>query len=146
METCVDPRDVDAAEQAQTLADAGLDYYNHNLDTSPEYYRQVITSRALPGPARHASPTCAMPGIHVCSGGIVGMGETREDRAGLLQQLANLPEHPESVPINNLVQVEGTPLHGIEPISPARTRALHRRRPHPDADVGRSACPPDVPI
>ncbi len=116
METCV-TLGMLTPSQAQTLADAGLDYYNHNLDTSPEYYRKVITSRRY----QDRLDTLANvrdAGIHVCSGGIVGMGETREDRAGLLQQLANLPEHPESVPINNLVQVEGTPLHGIEPISP----------------------------
>ena len=116
METCV-TLGMLTPPQAQTLADAGLDYYNHNLDTSPEYYRQVITSRGY----QDRLDTLANvrdAGIRVCSGGIVGMGETREDRAGLLQQLANLPEHPESVPINNLVQVEGTPLHGIEPISP----------------------------
>ena len=116
METCA-TLGMLTPSQAATLADAGLDYYNHNLDTSPEYYGQIITSRRYQdrldtlANVRHA-------GINVCCGGIVGMGETREDRAGLLQQLANLPEHPESVPINNLVQVEGTPLNGIEPLSP----------------------------
>ena len=116
METCA-TLGMLSPEQAQTLADAGLDYYNHNLDTSPEYYGRVITSR------RYQDRLDTLANVrdarmNVCCGGIVGMGETREDRAGLLQQLANLPEHPESVPINNLVQVEGTPLHGIEPLSP----------------------------
>lgn len=96
-------------EQAQELSEAGLDYYNHNLDTSPEYYGEIITTRTYAdridtlGNVRDA-------GIKVCSGGIVGMGETVKDRAGLLIQLANLPVHPESVPINMLVRVEGTPL------------------------------------
>ena len=116
METCV-TLGMLSAGQAAELAEAGLDYYNHNLDTSPEYYREIITSRGY----QDRLDTLANvrdAGIHVCSGGIVGMGETRRDRAGLLQQLANLPEHPESVPINNLVQVEGTPLHGTEPLAP----------------------------
>ena len=116
METCV-TLGMLTADQASVLADAGLDYYNHNLDTSPEYYGEVITSRRY----RDRLDTLANvrdAGIHVCCGGIVGMGETRRDRAGLLRQLANLPDHPESVPINNLVQVEGTPLHGIEPLKP----------------------------
>jgi len=116
METCV-TLGMLTPSQAQVLADAGLDYYNHNLDTSPEYYGSVITSRRY----QDRLDTLANvrdAGVHVCCGGIVGMGETREDRAGLLQQLANLPEHPESVPINNLVQVEGTPLHGTEVLSP----------------------------
>ena len=116
METCV-TLGMLTTNQASVLADAGLDYYNHNLDTSPEYYGEVITSRRY----QDRLDTLANvrdAGIHVCCGGIVGMGETRRDRAGLLRQLANLPDHPESVPINNLVQVEGTPLHGIEPLAP----------------------------
>ena len=116
METCA-TLGMLTPSQAQTLADAGLDYYNHNLDTSPDYYRQIITSRNY----QDRLDTLANvrdAGISVCCGGIVGMGETREDRAGLLQQLANLPDHPQSVPINNLVQVEGTPLHGVEPLEP----------------------------
>ena len=116
METCV-TLGMLTPSQADTLADAGLDYYNHNLDTSPEYYRQVITSRRY----QDRLDTLANvrdAGINVCCGGIVGMGESRADRAGLLVQLANLADHPESVPINNLVQVEGTPLHGVEPLSP----------------------------
>ncbi len=96
--------------QAEQLRDAGLDYYNHNLDTAPEFYGDVITTRDYQdrldtlGRVRDA-------GIHVCCGGIVGMGESRAQRAGLIAQLANLDPQPESVPINNLVQVEGTPLH-----------------------------------
>jgi biotin synthase len=95
--------------QAQSLADAGLDYYNHNLDTSPEFYGDIITTRTY----QDRLDTLARvrdAGINVCSGGIVGMGESLDDRAGLLQQLANMPQHPESVPINQLVRVEGTPL------------------------------------
>ena len=104
-----------SAGQAERLAEAGLDYYNHNLDTSAEFYGEIITTRNYQdrldtlGHVRSA-------GINVCCGGIVGMGEGRVDRAELLRTLANLPQHPESVPINNLVQVEGTPLHGAEPL------------------------------
>ncbi len=106
-----------SAGQARRLRAAGLDYYNHNLDTSPEYYGKIITTRVY----RDRLDTLAYvrdAGMHVCCGGILGMGETRRDRAGLLQQLANLPEHPESVPINMLVQVEGTPLYGAEKLDP----------------------------
>ena len=116
METCA-TLGMLTADQAGQLAQAGLDYYNHNLDTSPEYYGEIITSRTY----QDRLDTLAhvrTAGMHVCCGGIVGMGETRRDRAGLLRQLANLPAHPESVPINNLMQVEGTPLHGTEPLSP----------------------------
>src|SRR6476661_1736638 len=97
--------------QAARLKGAGLDYYNHNLDTSPEFYGAIITTRTYQdrldtlGAVRDA-------GIHVCCGGIVGMGEGAEDRAGLMATLASLPVHPESVPINMLVRVEGTPLAG----------------------------------
>jgi biotin synthase len=97
--------------QAEQLKDAGLDYYNHNLDTAPEFYGEIVTTRTQDdrldtlGKVRHA-------GINVCCGGIVGMGETRRTRAALIAQLANLDPYPESVPINNLVQVEGTPLSG----------------------------------
>ena len=97
------------AGQADALADAGLDYYNHNLDTSPEYYRDIITTRTYQDrldTLQHVRDA----GINVCAGGIVGMGETLADRVGFLQQLANLPEHPQSVPINQLVRVAGTPL------------------------------------
>jgi len=99
--------------QAGTLKQAGLDYYNHNLDTTPELYGDIITTRDY----QERLDTLAhvrSAGMHVCSGGIVGMGESREQRAGLVHQLANLTPYPESVPINNLVQVEGTPLHGTE--------------------------------
>jgi biotin synthase len=97
------------ADQASELAEAGLDYYNHNLDTSPEYYGEIITTRTY-GDRLDTLGHVREAGIKVCSGGIVGMGESVRDRAGLLRQLANLPQHPESVPINMLVRVEGTPL------------------------------------
>ena len=114
--------------QAQRLKAAGLDYYNHNLDTSPEFYGNVITTRTY----RDRLETLSFvreAGIRVCSGGILGMGESRRDRASLLQQLANLPEHPESVPINLLVQIEGTPLFGaaeLDPFELVRTVAVAR--------------------
>lgn len=100
-------------EQARRLADAGLDYYNHNLDTSPEFYGRIITTRVYQE-RLDTLDNVRKAGVKVCCGGILGMGETRADRAGLLQQLANLPRHPESVPINRLVQVEGTPLYGTD--------------------------------
>ena len=96
-------------EQANELAGAGLDYYNHNLDTSPEYYGEIITTRTYQDRLETLSNVRAA-GMKVCCGGIVGMGEELDDRAGLLMQLANMPEHPESVPINMLVKVQGTPL------------------------------------
>ncbi|HRE13184.1 MAG TPA: biotin synthase BioB [Usitatibacteraceae bacterium] len=99
--------------QAEQLRDAGLDYYNHNLDTAPEYYGRVVTTRDY----RDRLDTLERvreAGISVCSGGIVGMGESRADRAGLIAQLASLDPHPESVPVNQLVPVEGTPLAGSE--------------------------------
>ena len=116
------------APQAARLKRAGLDYYNHNLDTSPEFYGEIITTRVYDdrlqtlGHVRDA-------GIHVCCGGIVGMGETLDDRVGMLHTLATLPEHPESVPINALVRVAGTPLEDAEPLSPldfVRTIAVAR--------------------
>jgi biotin synthase len=97
--------------QAATLADAGLDYYNHNLDTSPEFYGTIITTRTY-GDRLETLAAVRQAGIKVCCGGIVGMGETRRTRAGLIHQLAILNPHPESVPINLLIQVPGTPLHG----------------------------------
>ncbi len=103
-------------EQARRLGDAGLDYYNHNLDTSPEYYTEIISTRTYEDRLETLEHV-REAGMNVCCGGIIGMGETRDDRVGLLMQLANLPEHPESVPINNLVQVAGTPLDGIDAIS-----------------------------
>jgi biotin synthase len=114
--------------QAQRLRSAGLDYYNHNLDTSPEYYGAIITTRTY----RDRLDTLAHvrdAGIHVCCGGIVGMGERAEDRVGMVTTLATLPVHPESVPINMLVRVEGTPLATGEPIDPidfVRTIAVAR--------------------
>ena len=102
-----------SSEQAHQLKEAGLDYYNHNLDTSAEYYDKVITTRTYQDRLDTLS-FVRDAGMKVCCGGIVGMGEKIEDRVSLLQQLANLPQHPESVPINMLVQVEGTPLHGVE--------------------------------
>ena len=99
--------------QTQRLATAGLDYYNHNLDTSPEFYGNIITTRTYSDRLRTLNRV-KEAGIKVCCGGILGMGESRSERAGLLCQLANLEEHPESVPINLLVQVEGTPLYGTE--------------------------------
>jgi biotin synthase len=116
------------AEQAQKLKASGLDYYNHNLDTSLEFYGEIISTRTYQerldtlGHVRDA-------GIHVCCGGIVGMGEAREDRVGMIAALANLPVHPESVPINMLVKVEGTPLakgEGLDPLEFVRTIAVAR--------------------
>lgn len=103
--------------QAGRLADAGLDAYNHNLDTSPEYYEKIITTRTYEDRLRTLA-TVREAGITVCSGGIIGMGETDTDRIGLLQQLATLEPHPESVPINVLVPVEGTPLGKSDSIEP----------------------------
>ncbi len=115
-------------QQARSLADAGLDYYNHNLDTSESYYKEIITTRDY-GDRLDTLHHVRQAGIKVCCGGIVGMGEKREDRGELLRTLANLPQHPESVPINNLVQVEGTPLKGLPQIDPlefVRTIAVAR--------------------
>ncbi len=99
--------------QAEQLKQAGLDYYNHNLDTSPEYYQEVITTRDY-SDRIHTLEQVRGAGINVCCGGIVGMGESRKTRAALIAELANLDPYPESVPINYLVQVEGTPLYGTE--------------------------------
>ena len=115
-------------KQAGELAEAGLDYYNHNLDTSPEYYGDIITTRTYKDRLDTLDHVRAA-GMKVCSGGIVGMGEQQSDRAGLLQQLANLPQHPESVPINMLVRVEGTPLANeadLDPFEFIRTIAVAR--------------------
>ena len=108
METCM-TLGMLKEEQAQMLADAGLDYYNHNLDTSPEYYGEIITTRTYQD-RLNTLGNVRKAGMKVCAGGIVGIGEGEKDRAGLLMQLANLPQHPESVPINMLVKVAGTPL------------------------------------
>ncbi len=127
LETCV-TLGMLTREQTRRLKQAGLDYYNHNLDTSPEYYREIITTRSYQDRLDTLEHLRA-EGINVCCGGIIGMGESELDRVGLLQQLANLPEHPESVPINLLVQVEGTPLYGtdkLDGIEFARTIAVAR--------------------
>jgi biotin synthase len=116
METCV-TLGMLTAPQAQRLKHAGLDYYNHNLDTSESYYREIITTRTY----QDRLDTLAHvrdAGIHVCCGGIIGMGEDEADRADLLLTLANLPEHPESVPINLLMKVEGTKLNDSAPLDP----------------------------
>jgi len=127
LETCV-TLGMLQEEQATRLKEAGLDFYNHNLDTAPEFYNNVISTRDYQdrldtlGYVRDA-------GLKICCGGIVGMGESRRARAGLIAQLANLNPYPESVPINNLVQVEGTPLYGVEAIDPfefVRTIAVAR--------------------
>jgi biotin synthase len=114
--------------QADRLKEAGLDFYNHNLDTSASYYGRIISTRTM----QDRLDTLAHvreAGMHVCCGGILGMGESLEDRAELLRTLANLPQHPESVPINQLVRVEGTPLAEAEPVDPldfVRTIAVAR--------------------
>jgi biotin synthase len=127
METCATLGMLEAG-QAEQLKQAGLDYYNHNIDTSPDFYGDVISTREYNdrldtlGRVRNA-------GLKICCGGIVGMGETRAQRAGLIAQLANMNPYPESVPINHLVQVEGTPLHGLPPLDPiefVRTIAVAR--------------------
>ncbi len=116
METCV-TLGMLTPEQSRKLKLAGLDYYNHNLDTSPEYYRKIITTRTYQD-RLDTLENVREQNINVCSGGIIGMGETARDRSAFLQQLANLPEHPQSVPINLLVQVENTPLYGTEELDP----------------------------
>lgn len=127
LETCV-TLGMLKSQQAERLARAGLDYYNHNLDSDPEFYGNVITTRNFEDRVdtlRHVREA----GVKVCCGGIVGMGESRRQRAGLLTALANLPVPPQSVPINQLVQVEGTPLHGTERLDPfefVRTIAVAR--------------------
>jgi biotin synthase len=127
LETCV-TLGMLTEPQAHRLKQAGLDYYNHNLDTSPEFYGQIISTRTY----RERLETLdyvQRAGIRLCSGGILGMGESRRDRASMLHQLANLPQHPESVPINMLVQVEGTPLFGtprLDPFEFVRTVAAAR--------------------
>jgi biotin synthase len=131
LETCVTLGMLEE-HQAQRLKKSGLDYYNHNIDTSPEYYREIITTRTYQDrldTLEHVRDA----GIHVCCGGIVGMGEGLEDRVGMIATLAGLPVHPESVPINMLMQVEGTPLatgekkaKRIDPLDFVRTIAVAR--------------------
>src|SRR5690625_313085 len=127
METCV-TLGMLTAEQTRILKDAGLDYYNHNLDTSESFYGEIITTRSYQDRLDTLENVRAA-GINVCSGGIVGLGETRSDRAALLRTLANLPEHPQSVPINQLIRVAGTPLADQPPVDPlefVRTVAVAR--------------------
>ena len=127
LETCATLGMLTAA-QARRLKEAGLDYYNHNLDTSPEFYSEIITTRCYEDRLQtlhHVRDA----GIHVCCGGIVGMGETRDDRVGMIATLASLRPHPESVPINMLVRVAGTPLAetpGLDPLEFVRTVAVAR--------------------
>jgi biotin synthase len=116
LETCV-TLGMLTDRQTQRLKTAGLDYYNHNLDTSEAYYSEIITTRTYQD-RLDTLERVRDAGLNVCCGGILGMGEGQEDRAALLVQLANLPKHPESVPINMLVQVEGTPLSGAEKLDP----------------------------
>jgi biotin synthase len=118
--------------QAEALRDAGLDYYNHNLDTAPDFYGEIISTRTIDD-RLDTLDRVRGAGINVCCGGIVGMGETRAQRAGLIARLANLDPYPESVPINHLVQVEGTPLHdalhgesALDPLEFVRTIAAAR--------------------
>lgn len=133
METCM-TLGMLTPEQADMLSDAGLDYYNHNIDTSPERYDQVITTRTMEDRLDTLS-NVRMAGINVCSGGIVGMGETRADRVGFVHTLATLPDHPQSVPVNALVPVKGTvlgdmladtPLAKIDDVEFVRTVAVAR--------------------
>jgi biotin synthase len=127
METCVTLGMLNEA-QAQRLKEAGLDYYNHNLDTSPEFYGNIISTRTFQD-RLETLDYVRNAGINVCSGGILGMGESRRDRARMLQELVNQPGHPQSVPINLLVQVEGTPLFGVDALDPlefVRTIAVAR--------------------
>ncbi|GHF22866.1 biotin synthase [Kordiimonas sediminis] len=127
MESCMTLGMLDDC-QTQKLADAGLDYYNHNIDTSEEYYGEIITTRTYQD-RLDTLERVRNNGINVCSGGIVGMGEKRQDRAGMLKTLANLPKHPESVPINMLVAIPGTPLEHVDKLDPfefVRTIAVAR--------------------
>jgi len=116
METCTSLGMIDK-QQAKQLKDAGLDYYNHNLDTSPEFYEEIITTRTYED-RLETLENVREAGISVCCGGIIGMGEDQNDRIGLMLQLANLPKHPDSVPINLLIQIEKTPLERAAPTDP----------------------------
>lgn len=127
LETCVTLGMLDE-QQTRQLADAGLDYYNHNLDTAPEFYGQIISTRAYQERLDTLARVRA-EGVNICCGGIIGMGESRPDRAGLIAQLASLNPYPESVPINHLVRVAGTPLENTEALDPfefVRTIAVAR--------------------
>jgi biotin synthase len=116
METCATLGMLKAGQAAQLKA-AGLDYYNHNIDTAPEFYGEIVRTRTQ-DQRLDTLDQVREAGLHVCCGGIVGMGESRRTRAALIAQLANMDPYPESVPINNLVQVEGTPLHGTDALDP----------------------------
>ncbi|MFB0980686.1 MAG: biotin synthase BioB [Alteromonadaceae bacterium] len=116
LETCMTLGMIDGG-QADELQEAGLDYYNHNLDTSPEHYNSIITTRSYQD-RLDTLQNVRDSGMKVCSGGIVGLGEKAQDRASFLAQLANLPKHPESVPINMLVKIEGTPLADVDDLDP----------------------------
>jgi len=116
METCMTLGKLNP-DQTAALAEAGLDYYNHNIDSSREYYAKIITTRSFDERLDTLEHVRAA-GIKVCSGGIVGMGESARDRVGFLRELATLPQHPESVPINNLVKIPGTPLAEVEDLDP----------------------------
>ena len=127
METCM-TLGMLSGDQAQELSAAGLDYYNHNLDTSPEFYGDIVSTRSYKD-RLDTLENVRTAGMKVCCGGIMGMGEELKDRVGLLQQLANMPQHPESVPINLLVKVEGTPLDQVDDLEPfdfVRTIAVAR--------------------
>ena len=127
METCATLGMLKPGQAAQLKA-AGLDYYNHNIDTAPEFYGEIISTRTQDDRLATLSQV-REAGLHVCCGGIVGMGESRRARAGLIAQLANMDPYPESVPVNNLVQVEGTPLNGtaaLDPFEFVRTIACAR--------------------
>jgi biotin synthase len=142
METCA-TLGMLAPDQARELKDAGLDYYNHNLDTSPQYYKRIISTRTYQD-RLDTLKAVRDAGMNVCCGGIVGMGEEPQDRAELLHILATLPEHPESVPINQLVRVAGTPLESaaaLDPFDFVRTVAVARilmPRCHVRLSAGRS--------
>ena len=145
MESCV-TLGMLTGPQAERLKDSGLDYYNHNLDTSPEFYGDIISTRTYQD-RLDTLETVRDAGISVCCGGIVGMGEGAEDRVGMIHALATLPSHPESVPINMLVQVEGTPLAGgaaLDPIDFVRTIAVARIT-MPESMVRLSAGREDMP-
>jgi biotin synthase len=143
LETCATLGMLDR-EQAQQLKEAGLDYYNHNLDSSEEFYTQIISTRGYQERLDTLAAVRAA-GMNVCCGGIVGMGETVRDRAQMLVTLANLPQHPESVPINQLVSVPGTPLEqapAVQPLDFVRTIAAARvmiPKAHVRLSAGRSA-------
>lgn len=127
LETCMTLGMLDE-QQASTLSEAGLDYYNHNIDTAPDYYPEVITTRTFED-RLETLDNVRKANMKVCCGGIVGMGESETHRAGLMVALANLPEHPQSVPINQLVQVKGTPMYGedeLDPLDFIRTIAVAR--------------------